>query len=74
MTKVIHVHFLNGRKNYYFGSVRAIYQKFTVKELGCSEDYLRHVLKEDGNIHLSSKACFIRSHLIRTDSRHPWIV
>ena len=25
MTKVVHVHLFNGRKNYYFGSISAIY-------------------------------------------------
>ena len=65
-TKIIHVHFFNGRKNYYFGSIRAIFQKFTEDELGCTEEYLRHVLTHDGGKHLTGKACFIRSHLIKS--------
>lgn len=37
--KIIHVHFMSGHRNYYFGSVRAIYKKFTPEEVGCSEIY-----------------------------------
>ena len=47
--KIIHVHFINGHRNYYFGSVRAIYKMFSPEELGCSETYLRHQLTERGN-------------------------
>ena len=39
--KIIHVHFISGHHNYYFGSVRAIYKMFSPEELGCSEIYLR---------------------------------
>lgn len=42
--KIIHVHFISGHHNYYFGSVRAIYKMFSPEELGCSEIYLRHQL------------------------------
>ena len=63
--KVIHVHFLNGRKNFYFGSVSAVFQRFSEEDLGCTEEYIRHVLTADGSSHLSSKAYFFRSHLIQ---------
>ena len=33
--KIIHVHFISGHHNYYFGSVRAIYKMFSPEELGC---------------------------------------
>ena len=36
-TKIIHVHFFSGHKNYYFGSVTAIFKMFTSKEIGCTE-------------------------------------
>ncbi len=67
--KVIHVHFLNGRKNKYFGSVSAIFQNYSEDALGCSEEYLRHVLTADGSSHLTDKAYFFRSHLIQHVSR-----
>ena len=64
LRKVIHVHLINGHKNYYFGSVSAVYRKFTAKELGCSEKYLGHVLTEDGMHHITPKALIIRSRLM----------
>ena len=33
MTKVIHVHLIHGRKNYYFGSISAIYTVLTEDEV-----------------------------------------
>ena len=42
--KVIHVHLFNGKKNFYFGSVTAIYKKFTAEDIGCTERYLQQVL------------------------------
>ncbi len=65
-TKVIHVHLLNGRKNHYFGSIHAVFQKFSEDDLGCTEEYLRHVLTHDGSKHLTSKAYFYRSVLIKS--------
>lgn len=63
--KVVHVHFLHGRKNYYFGSVRAIYKKFSEEELGVSESYVRHQLNSDGRTYLNDKVFIFRSHLLR---------
>lgn len=63
--KIIHVHFMSGHRNYYFGSVRAIYKKFTPEEVGCSEIYLRHQLTQRGNHFLNEKILVIRSTLLR---------
>ena len=63
--KVVHVHFLHGRKNYYFGSVRAIYKKFSEDELGVSESYVRHQLNNDGSLYLNDKVFILRSRLLR---------
>jgi len=62
--KVICVQFLNGRKIFFFGSVSAIFQKFSEEDLGCTEDYLRQVLAADNRSYLSSLAYFYRSRLI----------
>lgn len=64
LRKVIHVHFIHGHKNYYFGSVSALFRKFSAEELGCTEASLRHILTEDGNHHITSQAIFIRSRLL----------
>lgn len=63
--KIIHVHFISGHHNYYFGSVRAIYKMFSPEELGCSEIYLRHQLTLTGNHFLNDRVLIIRSTLIR---------
>lgn len=62
--KVIHVHFLYNHRNYYFGSVAALFRKFSESDLDCSESYLSHLLTEDGMHHITSKVLIIRSRLI----------
>ena len=37
--KIIHVHFLTTHKNFYFGSVAAIFKKFSEEEIG----YIRNI-------------------------------
>jgi hypothetical protein len=64
--KVIHVHFMHNKKNYYFGSISAIFKVFTEKELDATIETLRHRLGGEGSKHVTSRACFIRSHLIRS--------
>lgn len=63
--KIIHVHFLVSHKNYYFGSVTAIFKRFTEKEIGCTEKYLRHQLTDNGNHHITKRTLVIRSVLLR---------
>ena len=65
LIKVIHVHFLHGHKNYYFGSVAAIFKKFSEEEIGVSNEYLRHQLSEEGNHYINDKVVIIRSRLLR---------
>lgn len=62
--KVIHVHFLHNHRNYYFGSVVALFRRFTEEELDCSAAYLSHLLTEDGMHHITKKVLIIRSRLI----------
>jgi len=63
--KVIHVHFIHGHKNYYFGSVAAIFKKFTVNDIGVGQEYLRHQLLQDGNHYINDNVVIIRSRLLR---------
>ena len=62
--KIVHVHFLHGHKNYYFSSVSAVFRKFSEKELGVSETYIRHQLSSDGNHYINKKVIIIRSRLL----------
>ena len=63
--KIVHVHFLHGHKNYYFGSVSSIFRKFSADDIGISEIRLRHQLTNDGNHYINKKVVIISSRLIR---------
>lgn len=65
ITKVVHVHFIHGHKNFYFGSVSAVYRKFTEEEIGCTADFLRHQLRYDGSSYINKNVAVWRSHLLR---------
>ncbi len=67
-TKVIHVHMIATKKNYYFGSISAIFSVLTEDDLGCSESYLHRLGLKDGNKHLTGRALIVCSHLIRGGS------
>lgn len=40
--KVVHVHLKGKRKDYYFGSITAIYTVLTAEAVGARKDYLLH--------------------------------
>lgn len=65
MTKVIHVHLLHGRKNYYFGSISAIYTVLTEEEVGIKKSSLLHAGLADGGVILNKKALIQQGELIR---------
>lgn len=65
MTKVIHVHLLQGRKNYYFGSISAIYSVLTEEEVGIKKSSLLHAGLADGGVILNKKAMIRQGELIR---------
>ena len=65
MAKVIHVHLLNGRKNYYFGSISAIYSVLAEEEVGIKKSSLLHAGLADGGVILNKKAMIRQGELIR---------
>ena len=66
MTKVIHVHLLYEKKNYYFGSISAIYDVLTEKQVGITKNSLLHAGMTDGSCKITRRAMIIQSHLIRS--------
>lgn len=66
MTKVIHVHVMNGHKNYYFGSIPAIYSVLTADEIGIKQCSLERVGLSKGGVVLNSKVCIRAGELIRS--------
>ena len=65
MTNGIHVHLLHGRKNYYFGSISAIYSVLTEDEVGIKKSSLLHAGLADGGVILNKKAMIRQGELIR---------
>lgn len=66
MTKVIHVHLLYEKKNYYFGSISAIYDVLTEEQVGITKNSLLHAGMSDGSCKITRRAMIIQSHLIRS--------
>ena len=64
--KVIHVYLIFEKKNYYFGSISAIYDTLDENIIGMKESTLLHSkLKEEGCI-LTKRAIIRQSYLIRS--------
>ena len=65
MIKVIHVHLLFEKKNYYFGSLSAIFETLSEEEVGITKNSLLHAGMADGSVKITRRAMIIQSHLIR---------
>lgn len=65
MTKVIHVHLIFEKKNYYFGSILAIFDMLSEEEVGITKNSLLHAGMTDGSCKITRRAMIIQSHLIR---------
>ncbi|MBP3518321.1 MAG: hypothetical protein J6K31_08015 [Parabacteroides sp.] len=65
MIKVIHVHLLYEKKNYYFGSISAIFDLLSEEEVGITKNSLLHAGMTDGSCKITKRAMIIQSHLIR---------
>ena len=66
MIKVIHVHLLYEKKNYYFGSISAIFDVLMEKEVGITKNSLLHAGMTDVSCKITKRAMIIQSHLIRS--------
>lgn len=66
MTKVIHVHLIFEKKDYYFGSISAIYTTLSEAEIGIKQSTLLHAGLVDGSVKLTRRAIIRQSHLIRS--------
>ncbi len=65
-TKVVHVHFFAERKNYYFGSVAAIYDYFTAADVGMTKETLLHAGLSEQSPVMTKKACVMMARLLRS--------
>ena len=56
MTKVIHVHLIFEKKNYYFGSISAIFDTLSEEEVGITKNSLLHAGMTDGSCKITRRA------------------
>lgn len=66
MAKVIHVHLIGKRRDYYFGSITAIYDVLTAEEVGVTKSYLLHAGLSGGGTVVTQRAIIKQSTLIRS--------
>ena len=66
MTKVIHVHLIFEKKDYYFGSISAIYTVLNEAQIGIKQSSLLHAGLYDGGVKTTRRAIIKQSHLIRS--------
>lgn len=66
MTKVIHVHLIFEKKDYYFGSISAIYTVLNEDQIGIKKSTLLHSGLTDGSVKATRRAIIRQSHLIRS--------
>lgn len=71
MTKVIHVHLVFEKKNYYFGSISAIFDTLDEKVVGITKNTLLHSGLADGVSMSTKRAIITQSHLIRSSQNKP---
>ena len=65
MTKVIHVHLIFEKKDYYFGS-SSIYTVLNDAQIGIKKNSLLHAGLTDGGVKITRRAIIKQSHLIRS--------
>jgi hypothetical protein len=68
MAKVVHVHLVGKRRDYYFGSISAIYTVLTPEEVGASKNYLLHAGLSGGGT-ICTKTAVIKQSTLITCSR-----
>lgn len=67
-TKVIHVHLIFEKKDFYFGSISAIFKIQDEERVGIKKSTLLHAGLSDGTSLPTRKAIIKQSHLIRSGS------
>lgn len=68
-TKVIWVHLIWEKKDYFFGSISAIYDVLTERQVGITKSSLLHAGMGDGSSKITKRALIKQSRLIRTKKK-----
>lgn len=64
--KVVHVHLIFEKKDFYFGSLSAVFDTLDEDRIGIKKSTLLHAKMEDGSIRMTKRARIVVSHLIRS--------
>ncbi len=65
MDKVVYVHLIFEKKDYFFGSIAAIYDHLDAQRVGASYNTLRNVRWKDTSVHTTSRAVIRIGRLLR---------
>lgn len=63
--KIVHVHLIFERKDFYFGSLSAVFDTQEEDRVGIKKSTLLHAGLTDGSIKITKRARIVVSHLIR---------
>lgn len=63
--KVVHVHLIFEKKDFYFGSISAVFETLDEDRIGIKKNTLMHAKMEDGTVKITKRARIVVSHLIR---------
>ena len=69
MAKVVHVHLTRKRKDYYFGSISAVFSVLSAEEVGVTKSYLLHAGLSGGGTVVTKKAIIKQGQLITGSSK-----
>lgn len=64
MAKVVHVHLTGKRRDYYFGSISAVFSVLSAEDVGVSKSYLLHAGLSGGGTVVTKKAIIKQAQLI----------
>lgn len=66
MEKIIHVHLVFEKKDYYFGSIAAIYDVLTPEQVGVKYNTLRNAKWREISVYQTARAIIKQGELIRS--------
>lgn len=69
MEKIIHVHLIFEKKDYYFGSLAAIYTVLTPKQVGVKYNTLRNAKWKEISVYPTQRAIIKQGELIRSERK-----
>ncbi len=68
MNKVVYVYLVFEKKDYFFGSIAAIYDYLSADQIGISYNTLRNVRWKETSVHTTPKAIIKVGRLLRAGS------